>query len=156
MERLKGVEHNHQFSTLQISKSTKAFIRFKGEVENKSLLKPFLACLQHKTILKEHVTQFTINFPTRHNWGSFFHNEKDMNEMLPGNRQIRFTWRGYPEKWFSPKESGLEKPRHEGSGQGVWGNGDTDPYWDVLPSYRNMTGRNFRTFSFQEHLIFQV
>lgn len=27
----------------------------------------------------------------------------------------------------------MEKPRHEGSGQGVWENGDTDPYWDALP-----------------------
>lgn len=64
MERLKGMEPNHQLSTLQISKSAEAFIRFKGEVENKSLLKPFLACLHDKTILKEHVTKFTINFPT--------------------------------------------------------------------------------------------
>ncbi|KAB0399977.1 hypothetical protein E2I00_014200, partial [Balaenoptera physalus] len=37
MERLKGMVHNHQFSTLRISKSTMDFIRFEGEVENKSL-----------------------------------------------------------------------------------------------------------------------
>lgn len=77
MERLKGMGHNHQFSTLQISKS---FVHFEGKVENKSLVKSFLACLHGKTIqlsgfsniFKMNAAKFKIHFPTCHQGDSFF------------------------------------------------------------------------------------
>jgi len=88
MERLKGMVQTHQFSTLRISKSTMDFIRFEGEVENKSLVKSFLACLDGKTIklsgfsdiLKVRAAEYKIDFPTRHDWDSFFRDAKDMIE----------------------------------------------------------------------------
>ncbi|XP_053436078.1 A-kinase anchor protein 17A [Nycticebus coucang] len=166
MERLKSMVHNHQFSTLRISKSTMDFIRFEGEVENKSLVKSFLACLDGKTIklsgfsdiLKVRAAEFKIDFPTRHDWDSFFRDAKDMNETLPGERPDTIHLEGLPCKWFALKESGSEKPSEEVLVKvfekfGEIRNVDIP----MLDPYREeMTGRNFHTFSFGGHLNFEA
>lgn len=166
MERLKGMVHSHQFSTLRISKSTMDFIRFEGEVENKSLVKSFLACLDGKTIklsgfsdiLKVRAAEFKIDFPTRHDWDSFFRDAKDMNETLPGERPDTIHLEGLPCKWFALKDSGSEKPSEEVLVRvfekfGEIRNVDIP----MLDPYREeMTGRNFHTFSFGGHLNFEA
>lgn len=166
MERLKGMVQHHQFSTLRISKSTMDFIRFEGEVENKSLVKSFLACLDGKTIklsgfsdiLKVRAAEFKVDFPTRHDWDSFFRDAKDMNETLPGERPDTIHLEGLPCKWFSLKESGSEKPSEEVLVRvferfGEIRNVDIP----MLDPYREeMTGRNFHTFSFGGHLNFEA
>ncbi|XP_066213006.1 A-kinase anchor protein 17A-like [Saccopteryx leptura] len=166
MERLKSMVHHHQFSTLRISKSTMDFIRFEGEVENKSLVKSFLACLDGKTIklsgfsdiLKVRAAEFKIDFPTRHDWDSFFRDAKDMNETLPGERPDTIHLEGLPCKWFALKESGSEKPSEDILVRvfekfGEIRNVDIP----MLDPYREeMTGRNFHTFSFGGHLNFEA
>lgn len=166
MERLKGMVHSHQFSTLRISKSTMDFIRFEGEVENKSMVRSFLACLDGKTIklsgfsdiLKVRAAEFKIDFPTRHDWDSFFRDAKDMNETLPGERPDTIHLEGLPCKWFARKESGSEKPSEEVLVRvfekfGEIRNVDIP----MLDPYREeMTGRNFHTFSFGGHLNFEA
>ncbi|XP_048351045.1 A-kinase anchor protein 17A [Sphaerodactylus townsendi] len=166
MERLKGMVQTHQFSTLRISKSTMDFIRFEGEVENKSLVKSFLACLDGKTIklsgfsdiLKVRAAEYKIDFPTRHDWDSFFRDAKDMNETLPGERPDTIHLEGLPCKWFAQKDSGSEKPSEEVlikvfSKFGEIRNVDIP----MLDPYREeMTGRNFHTFSFGGHLNFEA
>ncbi|XP_057575055.1 LOW QUALITY PROTEIN: A-kinase anchor protein 17A [Hippopotamus amphibius kiboko] len=166
MERLKGMVHSHQFSTLRIAKSTMDFIRFEGEVENKSLVKSFLACLDGKTIklsgfsdiLKVRAAEFKIDFPTRHDWDSFFRDAKDMNETLPGERPDTIHLEGLPCKWFALKESGSEKPSEEVLVR-VFERFGAIRHVDIpmLDPYREeMTGRNFHTFSFGGHLNFEA
>ncbi|XP_067401824.1 A-kinase anchor protein 17A [Emydura macquarii macquarii] len=166
MERLKGMVQTHQFSTLRISKSTMDFIRFEGEVENKSLVKSFLACLDGKTIklsgfsdiLKVRAAEYKIDFPTRHDWDSFFRDARDMNETLPGERPDTIHLEGLPCKWFALKDSGSEKPSEEVLIKvfkkfGEIRNVDIP----MLDPYREeMTGRNFHTFSFGGHLNFEA
>ncbi|KAM5125425.1 LOW QUALITY PROTEIN: A-kinase anchor protein 17A [Callospermophilus lateralis] len=166
MERLKGMVQHHQFSTLRISKSTMDFIRFEGEVENRSLVRSFLACLDGKTIklsgfsdiLKVRAAEFKVDFPTRHDWDSFFRDAKDMNETLPGERPDTIHLEGLPCKWFAHKESGSEKPSEEVLVKvfekfGEIRNVDIP----MLDPYREeMTGRNFHTFSFGGHLNFEA
>nr|XP_033805483.1 A-kinase anchor protein 17A [Geotrypetes seraphini]XP_033805484.1 A-kinase anchor protein 17A [Geotrypetes seraphini] len=166
MERLKSMVQNHQFSTLRISKSTMDFIRFEGEVENKSLVKAFLTALDGKTIklsgfsdiLKVRAAEYKIDFPTRHDWDSFFRDAKDMNESLPGERPDTIYLEGLPCKWFAAKDSGSEKPSEEVlikvfNTFGEIRNVDIP----MLDPYREeMTGRNFHTFSFGGHLNFEA
>ncbi|XP_069617656.1 A-kinase anchor protein 17A [Ranitomeya imitator] len=166
MERLKGMVNNHQFSTLRISKSTMDFIRFEGEVENKSLVKAFIAALDGKSIklsgfsdiLKVRAAEFKIDFPTRHDWDSFFRDAEDMNENLPGERPDTIHLEGLPCKWFASKDSGTEKPSEDVlvkvfSLFGEIRNVDIP----MLDPYREeMTGRNFHTFSFGGHLNFEA
>ncbi|XP_063811757.1 A-kinase anchor protein 17A [Pseudophryne corroboree] len=166
MERLKGMVNNHQFSTLRISKSTMDFIRFEGEVENKSLVKAFIVSLDGKSIklsgfsdiLKVRAAEYKIDFPTRHDWDCFFRDAGDMNENLPGERPDTIHLEGLPCKWFASKDSGSEKPSEEVlvkvfSMFGEIRNVDIP----MLDPYREeMTGRNFHTFSFGGHLNFEA
>lgn len=166
MERLKGMVQTHQFSTLRISKSTMDFIRFEGEVENKSLVKSFLACLDGKTIklsgfsdiLKVRAAEYKIDFPTRHDWDSFFRDAKDMNETLPGERPDTIHLEGLPCKWFAAKETGSEKPSEEVLIKVFQKFGEIrNVDIPMLDPYREeMTGRNFHTFSFGGHLNFEA
>ncbi|NXU54245.1 AK17A protein, partial [Turnix velox] len=166
MERLKGMVQTHQFSTLRISKSTMDFIRFEGEVENKSLVKSFLACLDGKTIklsgfsdiLKVRAAEYKIDFPTRHDWDSFFRDAKDMNETLPGERPDTIHLEGLPCKWFAAKDSGSEKPSEEVLIKVFQKFGEIrNVDIPMLDPYREeMTGRNFHTFSFGGHLNFEA
>lgn len=50
MERVKAMVAPEQFSALRISKSTMDFIRFEGEVENKTVVKNLLGRLDGKSI----------------------------------------------------------------------------------------------------------
>ncbi|XP_019384933.1 PREDICTED: A-kinase anchor protein 17A isoform X2 [Crocodylus porosus] len=166
MERLKGMVQAHQFSTLRIAKSTMDFIRFEGEVENKSLVKSFLACLDGKTIklsgfsdiLKVRAAEYKIDFPTRHDWDSFFRDAKDMNETLPGERPDTIHLEGLPCKWFAAKDSGSEKPSEDVLVNVFEKFGDIrNVDIPMLDPYREeMTGRNFHTFSFGGHLNFEA
>ncbi|XP_044143134.1 A-kinase anchor protein 17A [Bufo gargarizans] len=166
MERLKGMVNNHQFSTLRISKSTIDFLRFEGEVENKSLVKAFIAALDGKSIklsgftdiLKVRAAEYKIDFPTRHDWDSFFRDAEDMNENSPGERPDTIHLEGLPCKWFSSKDSGTEKPT-EGALVKVFSVFGDIRNVDIpmLDPYREeMTGRNFHTFSFGGHLNFEA
>ncbi|XP_006269118.1 A-kinase anchor protein 17A isoform X1 [Alligator mississippiensis] len=166
MERLKGMVQAHQFSTLRIAKSTMDFIRFEGEVENKSLVKSFLACLDGKTIklsgfsdiLKVRAAEYKVDFPTRHDWDSFFRDAKDMNETLPGERPDTIHLEGLPCKWFAAKDSGSEKPSEDVLVNVFEKFGDIrNVDIPMLDPYREeMTGRNFHTFSFGGHLNFEA
>ncbi|XP_053562406.1 A-kinase anchor protein 17A isoform X1 [Bombina bombina] len=165
MERLKGMVTKHQFSTLRISKSTMDFIRFEGEVENKSLVKEFVVALDSKSIklsgfsdiLKVRAAEYKIDFPTRHDWDSFFRDAKDMNENLPGERPDTIHLEGLPCKWFAQKDSGSEKPSEEVLVKVFSTFGDIrNVDIPMLDPYREeMTGRNFHTFSFGGHLNFE-
>uniref|UniRef100_G3U291 A-kinase anchoring protein 17A n=1 Tax=Loxodonta africana TaxID=9785 RepID=G3U291_LOXAF len=150
MERLKGMVHSHQFSTLRIAKSTMDFIRFEGEVENKSLVKSFLACLDGKTIK---LSGFSDILKVR-----AAEDAKDMNETLPGERPDTIHLEGLPCKWFALKESGSEKPSEEVLVRVFEKFGEVrNVDIPMLDPYREeMTGRNFHTFSFGGHLNFEA
>lgn len=165
MERLKSMVHPEQFSSLRISKSTMDFIRFEGEVENKSIVKSFLAKLDGKSIklsgftdiLKVRAAENKVDFPTRHDWDSFFRDAKDMNETVPGERPDTIHLEGLPCKWFAQKDSSSDRPSETAlkavfEGFGKIRNVDIP----MLDPYREeMTGKNFNTFSFGGHLNFE-
>uniref|UniRef100_UPI00398EEDF0 A-kinase anchor protein 17A-like n=1 Tax=Pristiophorus japonicus TaxID=55135 RepID=UPI00398EEDF0 len=166
MERLKCMVHPEQFATLRVSKSTMDFVRFEGEVENKNMVKAFLSKLDAKTIklsgftdtLKVRAAEVKIDFPTRHDWDSFFRDAKDVNETLPGERPDTIHLEGLPCKWFALKNSSSEKPsdfilRKVFETFGEIRNVDIP----MLDPYREeMTGKNFHTFSFGGHLNFEA
>ncbi|XP_066497029.1 A-kinase anchor protein 17A [Hoplias malabaricus] len=165
MERLKGMVHPEQFSSLRISKSTMDFIRFEGEVENKGIVRSFLAKLDGKSIklsgftdiLKVRAAENKVDFPTRHDWDSFFRDAKDMNETVPGERPDTIHLEGLPCKWFAPKNSSSDRPS-EAVLKAVFENFGKIRNVDIpmLDPYREeMTGKNFNTFSFGGHLNFE-
>ncbi|XP_051762502.1 A-kinase anchor protein 17A [Ctenopharyngodon idella] len=165
MERLKSMAQPDQFSSLRISKSTMDFIRFEGEVENKSVVKRILTKLEGKSIklsgftdvLKVRTAENKADFPTRHDWDSFFRDAKDMNETVPGERPDTVHLEGLPCKWFAQKDGSPDKPS-ETVLKTVFERFGKIRNVDIpmLDPYREeMTGKNFNTFSFGGHLNFE-
>ncbi|XDV29906.1 hypothetical protein PO909_032935 [Leuciscus waleckii] len=165
MERLKSMAHPDQFSSLRISKSTMDFIRFEGEVENRSVVKRILNKLEGKSIklsgftdvLKVRTAENKTDFPTRHDWDSFFRDAKDMNETVPGERPDTVHLEGLPCKWFAQKDGSPDKPS-EATLTTVFERFGKIRNVDIpmLDPYREeMTGKNFNTFSFGGHLNFE-
>ncbi|KAM8857650.1 A-kinase anchor protein 17A isoform 2-T2 [Synchiropus picturatus] len=167
MERVKAMVAPDQFSGLRISKSTMDFIRFEGEVENKMVVKSILTRLDGKTIklsgftdvLKVRAVENKMDFPTRHDWDSFFRDAKDMNETLPGERPDTIHLEGLPCRWFSQKDSQFpDRPSEEVLSAvfeafGKVRNVDIP----MLDPYREeMLDKNFNTFSFGGHLNFEA
>ncbi|XP_070771088.1 A-kinase anchor protein 17A [Enoplosus armatus] len=167
MERVKAMVAPEQFSALRISKSTMDFIRFEGEVENKTVVKGLLGRLDGKSIklsgftdvLKVRAVENKVDFPTRHDWDSFFRDAKDMNETVPGERPDTIHLEGLPCRWFSQKDSHYpDRPAEEVliavfQTFGKVRNVDIP----MLDPYREeMLDKNFNTFSFGGHLNFEA
>lgn len=166
MERLKAMVHPDQFSSLRISKSTMDFIRFEGEVENKSVVKSLVTKLDGKSIklsgftdiLKVRAGENKVDFPTRHDWDSFFRDAKDMNETVPGERPDTIHLEGLPCKWFAQKDGSPDKPS-EADLKAVFESFGKIRNVDIpmLDPYREeMTDKNFNTFTFGGHLNFEA
>ena len=45
-----------------------------------------------------------VNFPTRHDWDSWFRDAKNMNEMKPGERPDTVHFKDLPSRWFANKK----------------------------------------------------
>lgn len=122
MERIKAMIKPHSFTALKIVKSTMEFIRFEGEAENKDLVSTIMQRLEGKSIklsgfteqLKVKAGEAKIQFPSRHDWDSYFRDAKNMNEMKPGERPDTIHIRDIPTRWFASNHSKeKDKPSEE-------------------------------------------
>ncbi|XP_053296073.1 A-kinase anchor protein 17A isoform X1 [Pleuronectes platessa] len=167
MERVKAMVAPEQFSALRISKSTMDFIRFEGEVENKTVVKSLLSRLDVKCIklsgftdvLKVRAVENKVDFPTRHDWDSFFRDAKDMNETMPGERPDTIHLEGLPCRWFNKKDSQFPDRPSEEVLISVFETFGKVRHVDIpmLDPYREeMLDKNFNTFSFGGHLNFMA
>ncbi|XP_054643614.1 A-kinase anchor protein 17A isoform X2 [Dunckerocampus dactyliophorus] len=167
MERVKAMVVPDQFAALRISKSTMDFIRFEGEVENKTVVKSLLSRLDGKSIklsgftdvLKVRAVENKVDFPTRHDWDSFFRDAKDMNETLPGERPDTIHLEGLPCRWFSQKQGNFPDRPSEEALVAVFESFGKVRNIDIpmLDPYREeMLDKNFNTFSFGGHLNFEA
>ena len=114
MEKLKRLIKPDQFIILKVAKSTLEFIRFEGEIENRSKLKVLISRLDGQTIklsgfpdsLKVRAAEAKVSFPTRHTWDSYFRDAKHMNEMKPGERPDTVHFKDLPSRWFANRKDG--------------------------------------------------
>lgn len=119
MEKLKKMIKPDVFMVLKVVKSTLEFVRFEGEIENKSKIKVLCQRLDTKTIklsgfpdvLKVRAAEAKIGFPTRHDWDSYFRDAKNMNEMKSGERPDTVHIKDLPSRWFlNRKDNDKDKP----------------------------------------------
>ena len=121
MEEVKKMARPLTFPVFKIAKSSLDFIRFEAEAENYGLMDTAMAKLDLKTIklsgfeeqLKVRAAEAKPPFPTRHDWDSFFKDNKNMNEMKAGERPDTIHIENLPTKWFrnSYDRSGAAKDK---------------------------------------------
>lgn len=118
-EKIRKQSTPEEYVTLRIIKHTIDFIRFEGEIENKSSLKMLIAKLDNATIkmshaytdvLKVRCAESKIIYPTRHEWESCYQVTQNVNEMKPGERPDTLYLQDMPVKWFSDKKVDPFKP----------------------------------------------
>ncbi|OXU27001.1 hypothetical protein TSAR_010357 [Trichomalopsis sarcophagae] len=109
MEKVRLLIRPDEFASLKVVKSTLEFIRFEGDLGDKSRLQRVLARLDGQrlnlagfpNVLKVKAAEVKDDFPTRHSWDSYFRDAKHMNELKAGERPDTIHISGLPVKWFS-------------------------------------------------------
>lgn len=108
MEKIKRLIKPCQFSSIKVSKSTIEFVRFEAELDNREALKKTIKALDGSNLkmigffeaFKVKACEAKLDFPTRHDWDSFFRDAKHMDEMKPGERPDTIYLAYLPRKWF--------------------------------------------------------
>lgn len=116
MERLKEWIDPDKFSHLCVAKTSSELIRFDAELADRSRLSIVLSRLCDRRIkfpgfshlLTVRAIECKPDFPTRHNWDSYFRDSKDMNELKPGERPDTLHIENLPLEWLT--ESGEKYP----------------------------------------------
>ncbi|XP_045394684.1 A-kinase anchor protein 17B-like [Lemur catta] len=157
LDQLKSLICPDQFTTVRLSKSTRDFIRFEGEAENRSLVQILKAKL-HGKIIKLNGLKTDLKVVATDAQGEWEHFPKEREASLSDEAEEQnqdkspdsIYFEGLPCKWFAPKGSSGEKPCEEilrvvFESFGKIKNVDIpmlDPYREV------MTGGSFGGFSF--------
>lgn len=168
MEKLRQAIKPIEFTQLKISKTTLEFIRFEGEVENRSALKTVIFRLDNSTLkltgfpdnLRVRAAEAKVVFPTRHDWDSYFRDAKHMDEMKPGERPDTVYVQGLPCKWFARTDKEGDRPSEDAVKQAFSSPGQVRcvdiPLLDPYQKDSNATVGKISTFSFSQDFTFDA
>ena len=112
--------------------------------------------------MKVRASESKVEFPTRHDWDSFFRDAKNMDEMKAGERPDTIHISNLPIKWFAPRHMENEpncKPSENIFKRIFEKFGEVrmvdipicDPYRQHMKAH--MTGAN--TFNFENEMYFE-
>lgn len=112
MEKIKRIISPNHFSYLKVSKSTLEFVRFEAEVENRDSLQKIVKILDSATIkmigffetFKVKAAEAKSDFPSKHDWDSYFRDAKNVDECKAGERPDTISFSKLPSKWFQGKD----------------------------------------------------
>ena len=117
--------------------------------------------------LKVRSAEAKLNFPTRHDWDSYFRDAKHMNEMKPGERPDTIQFRDLPTKWFVNKKD-QERDKHDKPSEYILKKvfetfGETrcvdipmlDPYRKEMTKIQPIASGAIQTFTFGQDLTFE-
>ncbi|KAH6936560.1 hypothetical protein HPB50_019121 [Hyalomma asiaticum] len=157
MEKLRQAIKPDEFTTLKISKTTLEFIRFEGEVENRSALKAVIArldsstimeCFSHALLLRLKVCATVIFADTLHTYISTYPEEH------------KESLQGLPCKWFADKRRDADRPSEQLVCQAFGGPGPVRrldiPLLDPYQKDAETSVGRISTFSFSQELTFDV
>lgn len=94
-----------------MSKTTIEYLRFDAELDDRNKMKNVVARLDGRKVKltgfveysQVKATESKSDFPTRHDWDSFFRDAKHMDEMKAGERPDTVYLSNLPIKWFCPR-----------------------------------------------------
>lgn len=94
-----------------MSKTNLETLRFDGELDDRSKLKHVVARLDGRQVKLNGFTEYVkvrafeakSQFPSKHDWDSFFRDARHMNEMHAGERPDTVYISNLPIRWFCPR-----------------------------------------------------
>jgi len=145
------------------------FVRFEGEVENRSKLRVHIGQLDSKTIklsgfsetLKVRAAESKIDGPTRHDWDSYFRDAKGMNELKYGERPDTVHIKDLPCRWFANrKEKDRDRPSEFILRKVFETFGEVRcidiPLLDPYRKEMSFSSGSIQTFSFGQGIVFEA
>lgn len=167
MENIRNWASPDKFCSIKVTKSTLEFIRFEADLLNPSKVNAILARLDgkqvtlpgFKEVVKVRASVAKSDFPTRHDWDSFFRDAKHMNEMKAGERPDTLHLSDLPNKWFStkskedlPSESLLKKIFQQFGEVTAVDVPSVDPYRSKMKAHLS----GLKLFNFNQNTTFEA
>lgn len=160
------------FSFFQVSKSTVDYIRFEAELEERKRLRLAIQRLDGVSLrlsgfsdaaFRVRCTEAKDEFPTRHDWDSYFRDARNMDEMKAGERPDTIHMSHLPIRWFCPRH--VEHEKEVKPSESIFKRifekfgrvravdiPICDPYRKHMPA--DIAG--MRTFSFEQDVLFEA
>ncbi|XP_050532002.1 micronuclear linker histone polyprotein isoform X2 [Daktulosphaira vitifoliae] len=109
MERLKESIEPDKFSKLSVLITSSEIVKFDAELSDRTRLNTILSKLTDRRfkfpgfthLLTVKASEVKPDFPTRHDWDSFFRNNPEMNERKPGERPDTIHIENLPVEWLT-------------------------------------------------------
>ncbi|XP_033166974.1 A-kinase anchor protein 17A isoform X1 [Drosophila mauritiana] len=170
MDKLGAELKPDKFLLLKVSKSTVNTIRLEAELDERKRLR---AAIQRLDGISLRISGFSESFrvrcaeskddfPTRHDWDSYFRDAKNMDEMKAGERPDTIHISHLPIRWFCPRHS--EHEEHVKPSENIFKRifekfgrvrvvdiPICDPYRKSMQADIN----GMRTFSFEQDVLFE-
>ncbi|KAL7729563.1 hypothetical protein ACLKA6_007850 [Drosophila palustris] len=114
MDKLSAELKPDKFLVLKVSKSTVNYIRFEAELDERKRLRLAVERLDGVTLrlsgfndagFRVRCTEAKDEFPTRHDWDSYFRDARNMDEMKAGERPDTIHLTHLPIRWFCPRHA---------------------------------------------------
>lgn len=146
------------------------YLRLEAELDDRSKVKAVIGRLDGRSIRLSGYTEYVKvkaaeakdDFPTKHDWDSFFRDAKNMDEMKAGERPDTIYISNLPIKWFAPRH--MENESNVKPSENIFKRifekfGDVrsvdipvcDPYRSQMKAH--MSG--MKTFSFENEMYFE-
>ncbi|KAH8315236.1 hypothetical protein KR074_006644 [Drosophila pseudoananassae] len=117
MDKLSNELKPDKFLLLKVSKSTVNTIRFDAELDDRKRLRLATQRLDGISLrlsgfsesFRIRCTESKDEFPTRHDWDSYFRDARNMDEMKAGERPDTIHISHLPMRWFCPRHSEHEE-----------------------------------------------
>ncbi|XP_052835567.1 A-kinase anchor protein 17A isoform X2 [Drosophila gunungcola] len=171
MDKLGAELKPDKFLLLRVSKSTVNTIRLEAELDERKRLRPAIERLDGISLrisgfsesFRVRCTEHKDEFPTRHDWDSYFRDARNMDEMKAGERPDTIHLSHLPMRWFCPRHS--EHEEHVKPSESIFKRifekygrvkmvdiPICDPYRKSMQADIN----GMRTFSFEQDVLFEA
>lgn len=146
------------------------FIRFEAELESRNKLRAIIEKLDGRPIklngfsesVRIKAAEAKDDFPTRHDWDSFFRDATNMDEMKAGERPDTIHFVNLPIKWFAPRhhENDENVKPSESIFKRIFEKFGTVAHVDIpiCDPYRNKMKAHIsgmKTYSFEQDVFFE-
>ncbi|XP_030245667.1 A-kinase anchor protein 17A [Drosophila navojoa] len=171
MDKLSAELKPDKFLVLRVSKTTVNYIRFEAELDERKRLRLAIERLDGIVLrlsgfgdsFRVRCTEAKDEFPTRHDWDSYFRDARNMDEMKAGERPDTIHLTHLPIRWFCPRHA--EHEEHVKPSESIFKRifekfgpvrAVDIPICDVYRKSMPPDISGMRTFSYEQDVLFEA